>query len=382
MGISWDEEVPEKTRKVKNTCGKTVGSDKAVKQKRTEEFSCENLEDIQPNVLLSKVNDPPVVPFHSEPDENISRARRCLQSLNKHSGTLYGLVCGLTRAWVKLIEKDLTYRLRAVQILLARSVFQGLIIIIMKPILKLDLRPINADIKYLACGCILHSSDLILSYVAFSYINYYECMIFIFGTGAVSSIFVSKCFLSEPVSLHKICSTIIICCGLFMTAQPNLKFDNLENWFMYVGILAAIGSGIAASIAGATISPLTGTSPLAVVFYFSISNVMIGGLGCLIQLQKGFNVTLEDAGKSLLVGVLGVTLNALFARGIQTSNYVEVFLATEIDIPAGLVLQIIVFHDTPKPLSIVGGMTVLIGIISIPFEKFTKEKLCHCFQET
>ncbi|KAG1664055.1 hypothetical protein GQR58_020001 [Nymphon striatum] len=39
-------------------------SDKAVKQKRTQEFSCENLEDIQPNVLLSKVNDPPVVPFH------------------------------------------------------------------------------------------------------------------------------------------------------------------------------------------------------------------------------------------------------------------------------------------------------------------------------
>ncbi|KAG1652582.1 hypothetical protein GQR58_026226 [Nymphon striatum] len=39
-------------------------SDKAVKQKRTQEFSSAQLEEIPPNVLLSKVNDPPVVPFH------------------------------------------------------------------------------------------------------------------------------------------------------------------------------------------------------------------------------------------------------------------------------------------------------------------------------
>ncbi|KAG1677292.1 hypothetical protein GQR58_013956 [Nymphon striatum] len=307
-----------------------------------------------------------------------TNCQKCLSYLSTHSGIFYGMMSGVCRAGVKIIKKDLTYRLTPGQILVLRSVFQGFIAVLVSPLLKQSLKSNKLEFPYLLGKCILQSISVWLCYISFGYISYYECIIGLYGTLAISSIFVSRCFLSEPVSCYKVCCACVTCLGIFTTFEPNLKLGHIGNWNTIFGYTLSILAGIVGSIGLSCNRRLKNTSPIAVAFYCAVSSFILGGIICSIQYRKGFHVELEDIWKTILLGVLSVMLIGFFAKGAQVANLVEVCLAMQIDMPTGLALQIIIFKNIPSLISIFGGFIVISGIIAVVLEQYVMEIIRNC----
>ena len=166
--------------------------------------------------------------------------------------------------------------------------------------------------------------------------------------------FVSGIWLQEKITRQIVTAGAIGFIGVFLILEPN---GNV-NW----GSLVALFSSFMAALGFVTVRKLSATEPpLRIVFYFTISSVIISSLPMIWHWQS---LTLVQGIMLLGIGLTTTAAQLLLTRGYQSAPASIVGIFTYTSVPFGTFLGWLIWNELLDINSLFGAiLIVLAGLI-------------------
>uniref|UniRef100_H2ZJU1 EamA domain-containing protein n=1 Tax=Ciona savignyi TaxID=51511 RepID=H2ZJU1_CIOSA len=181
--------------------------------------------------------------------------------------------------------------------------------------------------------------------------------------------------LHERPTLLDILFSTIICTGVVLIAKPPFLFDPTATYdpeTLY-GILFGLSAAFISGVSYVTVRKLgKQTHATLNVFYYSF----VGTFACLIFAATVEKFKLPCYSELLflfLTAVAGLTTQIFMTLGLQYERAGTYTMLKTFQIILGFIFQIIILHNLPSTLSLVGACLIFSSIVGIAIRKFYKE---------
>eukprot|EP01084_Bolivina_argentea_P055708 102083_1 len=197
-----------------------------------------------------------------------------------------------------------------------------------------------------------------------------------FSIYPITTAFFAYFVLSEPIELSHIFALILAICGVVMISQPSFIFQQANQQH----ISAYICSIVAAMFAGCSFISMRkskNTSSNALVLSYSIFCIIEGYLSSFFM-QKFYissNILNWKHYTTLCgIGIIGYIANVSMTYSAQRIEAgISSFIRSS-DIIYSYLWGLLLFHQKPTSITVIGGLIILCAIVVICYLKYRKEK--------
>ncbi|KAN0118834.1 hypothetical protein V8E52_004606 [Russula decolorans] len=191
-------------------------------------------------------------------------------------------------------------------------------------------------------------------------------------------------FLGESLSLKEVLAGLCSFCGVILIARPQVLFGGLQenpseevvtSGQRMISVTAAL-IGVLGGTGSYTLLRAIGkrAHALHVASFFASQCVLISTIGMIIFKVHPVIPTRWLWFLMFLIGIFGLIAQTLLAMGFQRETASRGSLAMYTSVVFAAVLEFIVFHTTPTPLSIVGAIIIMTSAIYSSLTKTAASK--------
>ncbi len=242
---------------------------------------------------------------------------------------------------------------------LARSFFASLIILLVIAYKRIN--PISLDrahLKYLMLFSLSFPMSIICFTISANQIKVSNSLFMLYVGSLISTAFFGKYLFKEKFTVLHGLSLFLVFIGLLFFVYPF----NVQS--LSLGILLGVVSGITEGASHTLRKLMNGIKREVVVFYQSISGVVVALLSVFLSGEFPIkSVNISAVVIAIIFGALLVLIGALLFYGFNNFNVNlgTVILATELFF--SLVINYLFLHESPTIYELIGGVIIFLGSI-------------------
>lgn len=294
------------------------------------------------------------------------------KNARKYSPQLVLLLCGFFYATYGPFTRIVGSDFGPITQILIRTVFRiliiGLLILFIKGSRKIE----KKDIPWLIVSGMAGAFTNILYVHAIQNLSMGTTMFLFYGAGTIISFIIGKFFFNEKLNQNKLFSLLLSIVGLFVLFFNDLSFSNLK--FLLFAGLAGLCYGSYSSFSKKVSSK------------YSLSQIILSY--ALIETVVYLLLLTFTTESSSFISVTPWITNFVYAIVVTINSYLLIFGFKKIEAQKAsllllselvfiMILGILLYHEIPSLLEMLGGILILAGLIlpNINFHKSTKNSL-------